>query len=564
MQSENGGMTIKWLLLFSALPGGYRNNNGNFNNQGNNGNWWSATENDASNAYNRNLNCNNENLNRNNNNKGCGFSVRLLRDLTGNGKPRGFVLRGTFYKGYQTMYADERQRIVTELFQAYFDARRNKRNTINALAFEKNFEHNIFDLADEILEDRYTIRPSICFIVNRPVKREIFAANFRDRVVHHFIYNYIYPLFDKLFINDAYSCRVGKGTHYGIGRVDHFFRSCSQNYTRAAFVLKLDIQGYFMAMDKAFLLSKVEAGLHEVERWANFNLPLTLGLIKQTIFNDPREKCIIKGRRYDGTACRIQKPFIQNPAAVCLSAILPHSFSPIFISTISTLCKTGSRHTILWRYVDDFVLVHHDKSFLISLIPKIADYLKTRLHLTLHPDKIYCQNIEKGVKYLGAVIKPHRNYIAKRTTGNFYSAIEKHNRIARDHKPSQEEQKAFFSSINSYLGILKHYRTYRLRLRFLLCNVSAWWWNHFSIKKYLKLAYRIKKHKKKSKKKRKVQSPVVGAYTREMGQWKRRRKINRRWNITQQAKVDMRKAARSTVGRTVGCNSLADKRLPGV
>ena len=137
MQSDNGGMTIKWLLLFSALPGGYRNNNGNFNNQGNNGNCWRATENDASNAYNRHLNCNNANLNRNNNNKGCGFSVRLLRDLTGNGKPRGFVLRGTFYKGYQTMYADERQRIVTELFQAYFDARRNKRNTINARRYLK-------------------------------------------------------------------------------------------------------------------------------------------------------------------------------------------------------------------------------------------------------------------------------------------------------------------------------------------------------------------------------------------------------------------------------------------
>ena len=89
MQSENGGMTIKWLLLFSALPGGYRNNNGNFNNQSNNGNWWSATENDASNAWNRNLNNGNDNLNRNNNNKSCGFSLRLVRDLMGNRKPCG-------------------------------------------------------------------------------------------------------------------------------------------------------------------------------------------------------------------------------------------------------------------------------------------------------------------------------------------------------------------------------------------------------------------------------------------------------------------------------------------
>jgi len=389
MQSENGGMTKKGLLLFSALPGGYRNNDGTFNNQSNNGNWWSATENDASNAWNRNLNYNNENLN--NNNKSWGFSVRLLRDLTGNGKPRGFVPRGTFSKGYQTMYANERERIVTELFRAYFDARRNKRNTINALAFEKNFEHNIFELADEILEDRYTIKPSICFIVNKPVKREIFAANFRDRVVHHFIYNYIYPLFDKLFINDAYSCRVGKGAHYGIARIDHFFRSCSRNCTRDSFVLKLDIQGYFMAMDKALLLTKLEDGLHVVERWVNFNLPLTLQLTKQTICNDPREKCIIKGRRSDWNGLPDSKSlFYSKPGCgLPIGNLTSQLFANIYLNAFDHFVKRDLGIRYYGRYVDDFVLVHHAKSFLISLIPQIADYLQNRLHLTLHPDKIY-------------------------------------------------------------------------------------------------------------------------------------------------------------------------------
>ena len=62
------------------LPGGYRNNNGDYNNVGNNGNWWSSTQNDSNNAWNRNLNYNNTNVNRNNNNTQNGFSVRCLRD----------------------------------------------------------------------------------------------------------------------------------------------------------------------------------------------------------------------------------------------------------------------------------------------------------------------------------------------------------------------------------------------------------------------------------------------------------------------------------------------------
>ena len=73
--------------------------------------------------------------------------------------------------------------ITEELFQAYFDCRRNKRNTINALFFEKHFEHNLFQLEEEILSGSYEPVRSIAFIVNKPVKREIFAADFRDRVV---------------------------------------------------------------------------------------------------------------------------------------------------------------------------------------------------------------------------------------------------------------------------------------------------------------------------------------------------------------------------------------------
>ena len=154
-------------------------------------------------------------------------------------------------------------RILTDLFQAYFDARRNKRNTINALAFEKHFEENIFTLYDEIMSQTYSPKKSICFIVDKPVQREIFASDFRDRVIHHLIYNYIAPIFDKTFINDSYSCRIGKGTHYGIRRVDHFIRSCSQNYSEDCYILKLDIKGYFMAMNKQLVLNVVNNTLED-------------------------------------------------------------------------------------------------------------------------------------------------------------------------------------------------------------------------------------------------------------------------------------------------------------
>lgn len=84
------------------------------------------------------------------------------------------------------------------------------------------------------------------YMVNKTVKREIFAANFRDRVVRHLIYNYISPIFEKTFIHDSYSCRKDKGTHYGIKRIEHFIRSCSQNYIKDSYILTLDIRQVYL------------------------------------------------------------------------------------------------------------------------------------------------------------------------------------------------------------------------------------------------------------------------------------------------------------------------------
>ena len=127
------------------------------------------------------------------------------------------------------------------------------------------------------------------------------------------------------------------------------------------------------------------------------------------------------------------------------------------------------------RYVDDIVVVHPNQYYLKTVIPAVSEYLKTKLRLQLHPRKTYLQNYTKGVVFLGAVIKPYRIYIANRTKGNFYSAIQKQNEIARHHKPTKEERGKFLTSMNSYLGIMKHYKTYKLRKGMLFKNLSGWW-----------------------------------------------------------------------------------------
>jgi hypothetical protein len=271
---------------------------------------------------------------------------------------------------------------------------------------------------------------------------------------------------------------VGKGTHFGIGRIDRFIRQCSANYTKDCYILKLDLQGFFMSINKNILFAKLEHFIKE--KYNETDKDLIIKLCKQVIFNDPTKNCIIKGNKSDWDnlpqtkSLFHSKPYCGLPIGNLTSQV----FANFYMDSFDHFVKHDLKIRYYGRYVDDFVIVHEDKEYLRNLIPKLSEYLQSVLQTTIHPKKIYLQHYSKGVKFLGTVILPNRIYIADRTKGNFYNAIEKQNQIARDHKPTKEEQQAFQSSMNSYLGIMKHYKSYKLRKQMIFKNLSGWWWNY--------------------------------------------------------------------------------------
>jgi len=368
---------------------------------------------------------------------------------------------------------------LEELFQAYFECRKNKRNTANALAFEIDYENNLVQLCEDINNGTYKIGRSIAFIVDKPVKREIFAADFRDRVVHHFVIGKLNNLFEKQFIHDSYSCRVDKGTHFGIQRVDKFIRQCSANYTKDCYILKLDLQGFFMSINKNILFEKLEQFINKKYQYPDKDL--LIKLCKQIIFNDSTKNCIIKGnKRGWNNLPETKSLFHSKPnCGLPIGNLTSQVFANFYMDSFDHFAKHDLKIRYYGRYVDDFVIVHKNKDYLNNLIPKLSDFLQTELQSTIHPKKIYLQHYSKGVKFLGTVILPNRIYIANRTKGNFYNAIEKQNQIVRDHKPTKEDQQAFQSSMNSYLGIMRHYKTHKLRKEMIFKNLSGWWWNCF-------------------------------------------------------------------------------------
>jgi retron-type reverse transcriptase len=393
---------------------------------------------------------------------------------------------------FSTPNRQENEKIsINDIFEAYASCRRNKRNTVNAQAFELDYEQQLLILWKDIHEERYQINPSIAFIVTKPVKREIFAADFRDRVVHHLLISKVNPLFERQFIYDSYACRTGKGTHFGIRRASYFVRACSQNYTKPCYVLKLDIQGFFMHINKEILCNRL---IQFMEQY--YTLPdkkIILSLFLKVIRNDAAKNCKIKGHLSDWHGLPANKSLFHSPkgCGLPIGNLTSQVLANFYLNPMDHYIKKELRIRYYGRYVDDFILIHHDKEVLKNCITDISCFLSNRLGLTLHPKKVYLQEVTKGFLFLGAYIKPYRTYIGNRTKGNFYAAIQRQNQEIIFSNSSEMDTAMFISSLNSYLGILAHYATYRLRTQTIYNDLhNHWWYYVFCVKDVKKMIKR--------------------------------------------------------------------------
>lgn len=274
---------------------------------------------------------------------------------------------------------------------------------------------------------------------------------------------------------DSYSCRKGKGTLAGVKRVSRFIRACSENYTHDCYVLKLDIQGFFMSIRRDLLWDK----LYELigSNYCQSDKGKLLWLTKLVVMNDCTRDCTIRSdlRKWEGLPA--SKSLFHRQDTLCglpIGNLTSQVFANFYMSTFDHFVKSQLKVCYYVRYVDDFLIVHQDKDYLKRLIVTVRDFLLKELGLTLHPHKITLQHFGKGVKFTGAYILPNRIYVERRTKTNFYQTIEKWNKQIREsqRKFTRQEMTHFKQAVNSSLEFMRHYSTYKLRKK-MLYGMSA-------------------------------------------------------------------------------------------
>lgn len=278
-------------------------------------------------------------------------------------------------------------------------------------------------LHHDLVNKTYTHQDYRAFKICDPKPRDIHKACVRDRLVHHAIYRILYPYYDRKFIVDSYSCRNKKGTHRAINRFRGYGRKVSNNDTKIAWVLKGDIRKFFANIDHTILINILKQNIK------NKNI---IWLLKEIVGS------------FQTTG--ISK--VGLPLGNLTSQLLVN----IYMNEFDQFMKRKIKAKYYIRYADDFVVLHKNKSYLSALIPKISKFLDTRLALSLNEKKLFIKTLASGVDFLGWVNFPHHRVLRTSTKRRML------HKLRNNHTDE---------TITSYLGLLSHGNTYKLRQRIL-------------------------------------------------------------------------------------------------
>jgi RNA-directed DNA polymerase len=296
---------------------------------------------------------------------------------------------------------------TADLLQAYYDCRKHKRNKSSSIAFEMNLERNIMQLKDELITGRYTPGQSICFVITRPKPREVWAADFRDRIVHHLLYNKIAPRFERAFIADSCACIKGRGTLYAGKRIEQKIRSITQDWSLNAYYLKCDLANFFVSINKDVLLKQIKTKVTE---------PWWAALAELVLMHDPRTNYALRGSPELLKRVPEHKRLTNqnNRYGLPIGNLSSQFFANIYLNDLDQFVKHTLKVKHYIRYVDDFVLLHESPQQLNEWLAAINTFLPS-LGVKLNPAKTILQPLSRGVDFVGHVIKPHRRTTRKKT-----------------------------------------------------------------------------------------------------------------------------------------------------
>ncbi len=349
------------------------------------------------------------------------------------------------------------------LHRAWLNCRRGKGNSRSRWAFELGLERHLLDLSEELQSRRYQPCPSVCFVCDQPKRREIFAAAFRDRVVHHLLVGQLEPWWERHFIFDSYACRLGKGTLAAVLRSQQFIRQVSANGSTHAWALHLDIRSFFVRINKQILLAQLEQGLRsEGKPWAEDLIWLTRVIVQR----DPTLDAQRIGDGFASVPYHKSLYSTHNLTGLPIGNYSSQFFANVYLNALDQFVKHRLKARYYLRYVDDLLLFERDLQLLVAYEKSIEIFLREELQLELNPAARRLSPVSNGVDALGYTVWAHHKRLRRRTVQRFEDQLRQARaRIVGENAARQRLQlrpgaaEHLMAQCMSYRGLLRHANT---------------------------------------------------------------------------------------------------------
>jgi retron-type reverse transcriptase len=318
------------------------------------------------------------------------------------------------------------------LYKAHKAARRGKRGKSEVIDFEMNLAENIISLQEELLNREYKNKGYKHFTIYEPKRREIFAPSYADRVVQHCLCdNILAPVLENRLIYDNAACRIGKGTHFAMDRLSGFIRNFYKKHGTDGYFLKCDITKYFPSINHDVLKCKLSR--------------------------------VFSGEVFDLLCDLIDSFENSTNVGLPLGNQASQWFALYYLDGIDRLIKERLQIKYYTRYMDDFVLLHHDKQYLKDCLAEIRAMCKT-LELELN-NKTQIFPVKNGVDYLGwhFYLTDTGKVVRKLRNSNKKALKRRMKKLALRYYEWEIDFDAVKRSMVATYGHLMHGNTYRLR-----------------------------------------------------------------------------------------------------
>lgn len=335
-----------------------------------------------------------------------------------------------------------------KLLEADRNARKSKRYRPEVMAFTAHLEDNLFAIQRGMTTGEYKLGPYRKLWVYVPKRRLVMALDYPDRIVQWSLYQYLNPVFDKLFIEDSYACRKGKGSHRAAKRLQYWMRQVNRKPGPEWYCLKLDISKYFYRVDHEVLLDILGRRVKD---------PEMMEFIKGVVNSRAEPFGLPRGKSPEDTPVNEWRYDVGMPIGNLTSQL----FANIYLNELDQYCKHQLKIHYYIRYMDDVVILAQDKETLHRWKAEIEAFLHNRLHLDLNA-KTSIRPLHQGVEFVGVRIWATHMKLRKSTVRRIKRETRK---ISERYAAGDFTRQEFARRVASIRGLLMHTESGSLRWR---------------------------------------------------------------------------------------------------